>query len=786
MAQPAVPPAKRASSGSTASTTAKHPPSELTQPEAAGGIQAKHSKHKHAGRSSMSSSKGPKKAVSLPPPVDETEPFEPQRRRSSLGLYHKRGFPRPHRRLSLSNWPDGFTSCPKHPPLVPSIPSFYPPGVSPLAPGTPVQLPGMPPLIAGNPVPLPPGFFPSAPPLLGLTPGAGFAFPMGGVAQQPIVLPIPIPIPMPSSNGSHAPIVIPAPPPPSPPPPAPYPIYPPPAAPGGGADSMPMMMMMMQAMQRERRAEEERRVEETERRQEDRREEERRERRREKQEEKRRKHKEKEQEKRERKKEREKALAERKKEIEHLQEENKRQIEEAKKQAEEAIAKRKAEQEEAAAKRKAELEEARQKKEEGKKKEEEEKKAAEEAAAKAAEEAVIKEMSERHSKRSLEPGPLPYEVMPPASNLPALSLGHDLNPALHVAEPKSRFRLICFMLLGLVVFLGVVFGIVYVFAPHLIPFLGKGDATTEEGGAADTAVQPLEEEAADHPRRHGHAVTSTTARRTVTLPGLTTGPSSSSRPQATPTPNTVEPNTIEQALNDRHWAGNHLLDGGRRVLDPPGDPGAGSGASSTRDESQVATKAARSQTLPWKYPWPMLEFGNETDVDKPLATALMLGSFLDVSYRQKLRARLFAGGDGSSGVIASTAQSSKKTFSTNSTVRIDDDDYNEGAVTVEPSTKSLIRQLLDSFQRGRSPPVEDSRLDSGESTETYVSARAVRGEIANTLDAGAMLLAEDDTTTDGAVTLEDFRMYTVARVNRFDEALEKAFQELRNAKTTVR
>ncbi|XP_065293843.1 uncharacterized protein [Dermacentor albipictus] len=769
-----------------------------------------HSKRKHKHKSSKSrSDKGAKRTKFFSPHMSQGRRH--RRRPSSATSASQLQFC-PHRQGS--QFPTGRHPgvSRNHPLLVPSLSSFYPPGAAPLAPGTPVSIPGLPPLIAGNPVPLPPGFFP---PFMGLAPPSGFGGPMmvggggGGGAQQPIVLPfpIPMPMPMPTSGGSHPPIVIPAPPsPPSYPPPypspMPYPVSAPAAQGGGGGSDTMALMMMMKSMQQERQAAAQERERDEERHQEEKREAEKRQHKKEKEEEKKRRKKEKEEERKRKKEEREKALEERKKEIERMQEENRRQIEEAQKAVEEAAAKKKAEKAEAMAKKAAEQEEAKKKKEE----EEKAKQEAEAAAAAADAEKEAASAAETHHKSAGEerpllgiegpPDPMPYYA--PPTNLPAFDPGADINPALQITEPRSTGRLLCFIVLFLIVFLAIVVALLYFFAPHLLPFLGTGDATTA-AGAIETHSESLargEVINVENPpiKRGKGAPGAPVTTLSSSARALTANAGSSTRARTESTAAPLDANTLEIALNDRQWPGAPYWDDGRltdsatassaqpkRTPDSTPFPSAFPPPGAASSNGVVPAKdprAASSRRPRWRP-----ELGNQSDSAVLSATALAHDAFLDQGYRQNLKARLFS--EDNDGADKKAASRKRPTFDYDDIWNEDGGDEKAATMfTFEGITKSAIRELLESVQRGQRhvSGVTQSRVSLRHSQVTRGEAASVNAdESADPMN--DEFTTESETPRAGGVTLEDFKIYTITRVNPFRGAFEKAFKELKNGRT---
>ncbi|KAH8021847.1 hypothetical protein HPB51_018696 [Rhipicephalus microplus] len=810
-----VPNHREEPSESSRRTMSVSPRAHISSSGSSVGLTRKPSKRRHHKKSSKSrSSKGPKR-------TKFSSPYAPQRRlrRHPSAISQSRFCP--HRREPYSGQlpAGGLSGLPRnHPLLVPSISSFYPPGASPLAPGTPVNIPGLPPLIAGNPVPLPPGLFPPSP-FMGLSSPAALVGPMigGGAAQQPIVLPFPIPMPMPmsTSGGAQQPIVIPAPPPPPPsyPAPMPYPVSAPVAQGGGGSDNM-ALMMMMKAMQQERQAATQQRQEDEERRQEEKQDAERRARKKEKEEEKKKKKKEKEEERKRKKSEREKALEERKKEIEKMQEENKRQIEEAQKKAEEAVAKRKAEKEAAQAKKAAEEEEA-------KKKKEEEEKAKKEAEAKAAASGAGDSMNdptkhvmkdptknpanndaaanapdyghpgaagEEHPLLGIEdqlPQLFPYQL-PPAGPMPAFNMGPDVNPALQVTQPGGAGRILCFILLGLVIFLVIFILLLYFFAPHMLPFLSTNGTTTAAATSAESEghfkgeIVNIDVPAVKHGKGAPTASSSTHA---LTLRGSVSSPSPKDAATAF-----LDMNTIEIALNDRNWAGAKDLVDSQRT-----DSATTSSAELKREPysssfpsggvangtSDVSSKAEISSSVRTKTRRP--DLGNQGNYTVAFVTTLTLGAFLDQGYQKNLKARLFAGGQDDAD--KKPAFPKRPPFDYGN-IWNDDDSGDDSATssrfTFEASTKSPIRELLERVQGSQHRGVRQTATSRG---SLLISQERATREVsdANVVNIATVFTTESETEPEGGITLEDFKLYTIAHVDRFKEEFEKVFKELKNA-----
>ncbi|KAK8767273.1 hypothetical protein V5799_005948 [Amblyomma americanum] len=163
------------------------------------------------------------------------------------------------------------------------------------------------------------------------------------------------------------------------------------------------------------------------------------------------------------------------------------------------------------------------------------------------------------------------------------------------------------------------------------------------------------------------------------------------------------------------------------------------------------------------------------------ATALTLGAFLDRNYRANLKARLFAQDSSENSASGQAASQRNQSFAYADIWGDGEDDKAAKSFTFEASTKSAIRELLDSVHNdnNRLMDVRESQAwrISAEMTE---AAFETRSENAETM--AAELTTEIETMPERGLTLEDFKIYRYPGANQFTGVLETAFQEFKRAK----
>ncbi|KAL1436187.1 hypothetical protein MTO96_010924 [Rhipicephalus appendiculatus] len=361
------------------------------------------------------------------------------------------------------------------------------------------------------------------------------------------------------------------------------------------------------------------------------------------------------------------------------------------------------------------------------------------------------------------------------------------SPALQVTQPGGVGRILCFILLGLIVFLVIVVVLLYFFAPNMLPFLSTNGTTTATAASAESEghfrgeVVNIDIPAVKHGKGTPTASSSTHAMT------LSASASSLSHTEATAAPSDI--NTIEIALNDRHWVGaKDWVDAERTdsattssaelKRQPNSLPFPPNGiANGTNDASPKA--ASSSSRRPIGRP----DLGNQSAM--AFVTALTLGAFLDQGYQKNLKARLFAGGNDDAGKKAASPK--RPPFDYGNIWNDDDSGGDSGASTMftfETSTKSPIRELLERAQGVKHRGVRQTPTSRGSPLfNREGSTRVISDENADKI--AAEFTTESETEPAGGLTLEDFKLYTIARVDHFKGVFEKVFKELKNAKKKV-